>query len=242
MNETGHDRWSDDLVAYMLGALEPGEAAELERHLEGCERCRSELRWLTPAVRALPEGVEQVEPPRRLRERVMTEVRAEAREAGVRPESAAGGYRNRAASWLRRLGSGAHGWRSATAIAAVALVAVALAGYEIGNVGAGNDRGTSTVVSGQAPGVTATMIRDGDSGTLRLANVHQLPSDKVLEAWVQRDGEVEPVRALFVPDREGRASTMIADMEGIEVVMVTAEPKGGSEAPTSKPIVTMTVE
>ena len=55
----------------------------------------------------------------------------------------------------------------------------------------------------------------------------------MLEAWVQRDGEVEPVQALFVPDREGRASTELADMDGVEVVMVTTEPKGGSETPTS---------
>ena len=40
----------------MLGALEPEEAAELERHAESCERCRSEMRWLTPAVEALPES------------------------------------------------------------------------------------------------------------------------------------------------------------------------------------------
>jgi hypothetical protein len=30
-------------------------------------------------------------------------------------------------------------------------------------------------------------------------------------------------------------------MEGVEVVMVTAEPKGGSESPTSSPLVTIAV-
>ena len=63
----------------------------------------------------------------------------------------------------------------------------------------------------------------------------------MLEAWVQREGEVEPVRALFVPDREGNASTMIADMTDVEVVMVTSEPSGGSEAPTSSPIATVPI-
>ncbi len=43
MNATDHNRWKEDLAAYMLGALEPDEAAELERHLEGCERCRAEM-------------------------------------------------------------------------------------------------------------------------------------------------------------------------------------------------------
>jgi anti-sigma factor RsiW len=43
MNETGHDR-RDDIAAYLLGALEPGEAAELERHVAGCAECEDELR------------------------------------------------------------------------------------------------------------------------------------------------------------------------------------------------------
>ena len=38
MNENDHERRSEDVAAFVLGALEPGEAAELERHLEGCER------------------------------------------------------------------------------------------------------------------------------------------------------------------------------------------------------------
>ena len=101
--------------------------------------------------------------------------------------------------------------------------------------------GTSTIVAGKGPGVTARMIDHGDGGELHLANVRQLPDDRVLEAWVLREGEVEPVEALFVPDREGRASTELPDMEGVEEVMVTTEPEGGSEAPTGSPIVAIPV-
>ena len=75
--------------------------------------------------------------------------------------------------------------------------------------------------------------------TLRLANVHQLPNDRALEAWVRRGGRVVAVRSLFVPDREGRASTTIPDLSGVDVVMVTAEPRGGSASPTSAPMVTV---
>jgi anti-sigma factor RsiW len=42
-----HDRFDEDLAAYALGALPPDDAAELERHLEGCEVCRQQLRWLS---------------------------------------------------------------------------------------------------------------------------------------------------------------------------------------------------
>jgi anti-sigma-K factor RskA len=243
MNESNHERWGEDVAAYMLGALEPGEAAELERHAEGCERCQAEIRWLTPALDALPEGVERLEPPRELRERVMAEVRFDAAPEDVFVEDpAAAGIFARAANWLRELGSGPMGLRPVVGFAAAVLVVAAVAGFAIGG-GLGSDEGaqTTTVLAGEAPGVTAKMISEGDSGALHLDNVEQLPSDRVLEAWVQRDGEVEPVEALFVPDRKGRASTELPDMDGVEVVMVTTEPSGGSESPTSSPLITIAV-
>lgn len=244
MNETNHERWSEGIAAYMLGALEPDVAAELERHAEGCERCQAEIRWLTPAIDALPESVERLEPPRELRERVLAEVRFEAAPTDVPgDEPAAAGLFVRASHWLRELGSGPMGLRPVVGFAAAVLVVAAVAGFAIGG-GIGSDEGatTSTVVAGKPPGVTAKMISEGDSGTLHLDNVKQLPSDRVLEAWVQRDGEVEPVEALFVPDRKGKASTELPDMDGVEVVMVTTEPRGGSESPTSAPIITISTQ
>lgn len=252
MTETNHERWSEDVAAYMLGALEPAQAAELERHAAGCERCRAEMRWLTPAVQALPEGVERVEAPGELRARLMAEVRADAGAEGVgaghvgaaaRDRDPHPGLAGRVSAWVRDLGSGPMGLRPVAGVAVAVLAVAAVAGFAIGG-GIGSDEGaqTSTVVAGEAPGVTAKMISEGDSGTLHLANVKQLPSDRVLEAWVQRDGEVEPVQALFVPDREGRASTELPDMNGVETVMVTTEPSGGSESPTSSPIVTIPIQ
>lgn len=237
MTREQHQSWSEDVAAYVLGALDPAELAEFEGHLAGCERCREEIRWFTPAVVGLPEAVERLAPPPRLRERLMDEVRADA-DAATPPRSAERGARG----WLGRLipGSGSRGWQPLAGLAALALVLVAFAGYEIGN-GGGGGGGTSTIVSGHGPGVTAKVVRKGDSAELNLANVAPLPADRVLEAWVQREGEVEPVRALFVPDREGNASTMIADMTDVEVVMVTSEPSGGSEAPTSSPIATVPI-
>jgi anti-sigma-K factor RskA len=247
MTENDHEHWSEDLAAYMLGALEPTEVAALEHHAEGCERCRAEIRWLTPAVDALPQSAERLEPPSQLRERLMAEVRAD---AGERPSAVRGdnrearpGLTERASAWLWHLGSGPMGLRPVVGVAVAVLVVAAVAGFAIGGgIGSGSGGGeTSTVVTGTPPGITAKMVSEGDSGTLHLANVSKLPSDRVLEAWVQRDGQVEPVQALFVPDREGRASTELPDINGVEVVMVTTEPPGGSKSPTSSPIVTIAV-
>ena len=232
MSANDHSRWSDELAAYMLGALEPGEAAALERHLAECERCREEMRWLTPAVQSLPEAVERQEPPRQLRESLMAEVRADARRA----QGEGAERRNWLPGWLR-----GRGLRVATGFALVALVVAAVAGYEIGKDGSGEGGGASTLYSRQPGGISVKMVREGDGGTLKLAHVHQTARGKVLEAWVRREGEVEPVPALFVPDRAGHASTTIADMNGVDTVMVTEEPQGGSKEPTSPPIVTMSV-
>jgi anti-sigma-K factor RskA len=240
MTETNHERWSDDLAAYMLGALEPSEVAELERHAEGCEHCREKIRWLTPAVQALPEAVERLQPPRELRSRVMAEVRADARQAGI-AASAGSGIGHRAAAWLRGLGSGPMGLRPVVGFAVAVLIVAAVGGYAIGSGGSGGGTPTSTVAVGRPPGVTAKVVREGDRGTLRLADVKKLPENRVLEAWVRRDGEVEPVRELFVPDRSGSASTTIGDMRNVDLVMVTTEPAGGSEAPTSAPIVSVPI-
>jgi len=226
MNAPDHNRWSEDLAAYLLGALERDEAAELERHLEGCERCQEEMRWLEPAVQLLPESVERAEPPSRLRQTLMAEVREDVREAKERPAPARG-WR-----WLLKPAAG---------IAVVALLVAGVVGYEVGKDGSGGENGGASTVVRQVDGLTVKMVQEGSAGTLQIEGLKPLPSDKVLEAWVEREGEVEAVPALFVPDRHGHAEATIADMTGVETVMVTEEPPGGSEAPTGEPIMSMKV-
>lgn len=223
MTDTDHTRWRDDLAAYMLGALEPGEATELERHLEGCESCREEMRWLEPAVHSLPESVERREPPKQLRQALMAEVRADA--AAAKPT------RSRSRRWVLK---------PAVGFAVVALLVAGVVGYEVGKDGGDEGGGASTVVR-EINGMTVKMIQEGEGGKLELAGVPQPPKDKVFEAWVERDGDVEAVPALIVPDRHGHAETTIADMQGVEAVMITVEPRGGSETPTGKTVMEMAV-
>ena len=227
MTTADHNRWSEDLAAYVLGALDSREATELERHLEGCERCQEELRWLEPAVQTLPESVERQEPPPGLRASLMAEVRAdaeeEARPAPARPA--------RSRRWFLK---------PAVGFAVLALLVAGVVGYEVGKDGGEEKDGASKIVR-QINGMTVTMIQEGEEGKLELAGVPQPPKDKVFEAWVEREGEVEAVPALLVPDRHGHAETTIADMSGVETLMVTVEPRGGSETPTGEPIMEMSV-
>lgn len=227
MNEREHGARRDDLAAYLLGALDSDEAAELELHLAGCEECRTDLDWLRPAVQMLPEAVERIEPPPELRARVMEEVRADAGKRSQQTRSA-------------KVSSGG-GWRAflrpAVGLAAVLVIAIGVAGYATRD---GDDGGGSTTVTaGQAPGVTAKVVSEGNGGTLSLAHVRALPEDEVLQAWVQRGGRIESAKTLFVPNRDGTATVAIDEMRGVDALMVTAEPRGGSVQPTSEPIVSV---
>jgi Anti-sigma-K factor rskA, C-terminal len=118
------------------------------------------------------------------------------------------------------------------------LLAGGLTAYAIRDADSGATT-TTTVVAGRAPGVTAKMVRAGDSGTLRLANLRRLPSSKALQAWVQRGKRVERAGPLFVPRSDGTATDAIDDMQGVSTVMVTAEPRSGSAFPTSQPLVSV---
>ena len=71
----------EQLGAYVLGALEPGERAEVEAHLAECRACAAERDALAglPALLDHAHGLEMVPPPAAMEERVLDAV---ARERG----------------------------------------------------------------------------------------------------------------------------------------------------------------
>jgi anti-sigma-K factor RskA len=229
-----HVRYEDDLAAYMLDALPEDEAGEMERHIEGCPRCRERARWLQGSVEMLPTAVEQLEPPPQLRERLMQTVRAEAAAAHAPP-----------ADRRERVGA-RRGWfdrvravpRPALALGAT-LVAIAggVVGYALGNNGSGAD---TTTLQAQAAGARATLERDGDSGILRVAGLPQR-KDRIYEVWIQRGKEVRAA-GLFQVDRSGRGAAGIPHgLDTADRVMVSAEPPGGSEQPTAEPVLIVSI-
>lgn len=246
MSTNEHDRRLEEAVAFALGSLDPQQVDDFKEHLKTCKRCQEELRWLAPAVRALPEAVEPQAPPPALKVRLMAEVRADveadARQARAeerREQAAAGGGFS---AWLGGLRVGSLTWKPLAGLALVILVVAAGIGYVVGNDGGSSNMHTWELKAGENDGIAAKVVREGDKGEIRLANVGPLPKGKVLEAWVEREGKVEPVPALFAPDKAGNASTMIENLEGVSVVMVTREPEGGSKAPSEAPFVTVPLE
>ena len=205
MSEREHESRRDEIAAYLLGALEPEEAASLERHLAtGCVECRAELRWLEPAVQLLPEAVERVEPPRELRARILAEASSDIAPASAKP-------RPPAPAALRLAPAGRPGGCSRWSLAALGRLSRSRSG------GLGRRRQTSTVVAGRPPGVTAMMIREGDAATLHLANVHQLAQGQGPRGLGSaRTGRSIRSAASSCPTARARATTTIPDMRGVD--------------------------
>lgn len=230
-----HRRWRADLAAYLIGGLEPQEKEALETHLEDCERCRDELRWLQPAIDLLPQSISQLEPPPGLRARLLAEVRADVAElpAEVARES------ERRAPGRRSGGLRRFFLRPAVALTCVALIGAVIGGYALRGGGGSGSGTTTTKTVAQGGSVRATLERSGDSGTLELTGLKQAPPGHVYQAWVQKGNRIEP-SSLFDVRRDGSASTAIPhQLAGADMVMVTVEPQGGSKQPSSKPLVSV---
>ena len=231
MNGEHPDR--DDLVAFALDALEPGEKREIEAHTPSCARCTRELEALVPAVALLGESVEQLEPPPELRERVLAEVRADVARSGAERETTARRPRRR-------------GWRGLFARPAIAVgLAIAIAaigGYEIaGNDGSGGPEGSTVPVVAQQ-GIGGTLAVGEHSSMLDLHGLGPLKGRQVYQVWVARGQSLRP-SSNFIPDSSGRAMTAVdGRLTAGTKVMVTREPHPGETAPTTPVLLSATVQ
>jgi anti-sigma-K factor RskA len=236
MDHGGCSERHDDLATYALGALPAGESAALEQHLAGCETCTERLRWLRPAADLLPASVQQLSPPPELKQDLMAIVREEApasaHQQAAEPDRPGPFARFR----MKLLGDGP--LRPALAgFAAFCLVVVGIAGYELGT---GDDGSSSSSFAAlpTAPGKDAhgTVDVEGGKGTLTVANMDSIPRDEVYQAWVADGNKIEP-SSTFVVDSAGGGFASIPEIPaGADRVMVTREPAGGSEQPSTAPV------
>lgn len=227
MSAADHRAWEEELAAYVLGALDPAEREAVESHVAGCERCRSDLRWIGAAIEVLPASVEPHEPPARLRRRLLAAVRAEARAADGTAR-VPGRWRDAVARTLRP---------GLAYVAAGVLVVGGAVGYVAGQSGGVDETTVTARATTSAPaGAEATVVRGGDAGTLRTTGLPQPAAGGVYQVWI-RDGDVIEPSTTFVVDRTGAGVAAIpAGLESGDEVMVTREPRGGSDAPTTSPL------
>ena len=215
---------ADLLALDAVGALEPEERAEVERHLATCATCRPLAAQYADAASLLPAALPTAPPPARLRQRLMAEVYGEAIRGTQRP-------------WWRRLAAGIPANRAITAAGALALAAaVALAIWGI------SERHPSSTVAYEVSGTTAQPSVMGTlvalpGGTQSILTVHGLtapPNGEVYEVWlVPTHGSPRGV-AFLSPAPSGGAWTAVVNgsLAGYQTIAATNEPRGGSPGPT----------
>ena len=239
---------ADTAAVYLLGALSDAERRDFERHLAGCAGCREDVAELRVVADVLPLAVTPVPPPASLRDRVMATVRAEADVL-----SAAGAGADRPAASSRRRFAPSFGRPLSLAAAAVALLLGIALGFGIGMATDDERTRTQTVVEVRtvqatvtadvAPRGTAVVVVRNGVATLRVRGLPVPPDGKVYEVWLLRRGAAapSPTDALFSVSTQGSGRVALPSVRGVEQVLVTAEPAGGSQAPTSQPFISATL-
>jgi anti-sigma factor RsiW len=211
-----HARHSDDVGAYLLGALNDLERQAFERHLAGCRVCQEQLQRLRPAAEALPGTVTPLDPPPDLKARLMAEVNRDTAGVALVP---------------RRPGTS-----RLLAVAAVVLLAVVV-GFGVAQLGGGDEtRTVRATVANVAPRAGADLEVSGDGGTLRLHGMPELGGDRVYQVWLQHGDRMDPTRT-FEVDASGSDNVELPNLKNADGVFVTREPRGGARVPSENPIV-----
>ena len=231
----------DDAGSYVLHALPDDEHERFEPHLATCAECRREVADLQVAADTLPLAAVQVDPPPELRDRIMTIVRSEAEllsaadaraeEPAVAAAAQAPRRRRRWSLSLRPLPA---------AMAATALVAAGVIGGIVLTGGNDTRTVTGTVQIASAPAARASLQLSDDATKLQVRRMPPPPAGKVYQVWLKRPNQdPAPTTALFRTDANGSADVEIqrGRLKGVDQVLVTAEPDGGSMAPTSAPLI-----
>ncbi len=230
----------DDAGSYVLHALPDDEYERFEAHLATCADCRREVADLQVAADTLPLAAVQVDPPPELRDRIMTIVRSEAEllaAAGARadePTGAPAAPAPRKRRWslsLRPLPA---------AMAASALIAAGVVGGIVLTGADDTKTVTGTVQIASAPAARASLKLSDDATKLEVRRMPAPPAGKVYQVWLKRPNQdPAPTTALFRTDRSGSADVEIqrGRLKGVDQVLVTAEPDGGSTKPTSAPVI-----
>jgi hypothetical protein len=229
MTAGDHTTFKDEVGAYLLGALSDAERASFEGHLVDCPECRHELERLRPAADLLPRSVEQVEPPASLKRSLMEVVEREAKERDGAVARRPLGERLREAL----------GGSLRPVLAGAAVVLAVAIGFGVAQLG-GEDTRTVAAQS-TLPDASGSLKVHDDDAILEVRGMPSLERGRVYQAWVQRDGMIEP-EPTFEVGADGRGVVAVPeDLSEAEAVMVTREPSGGSRAPSEKPILTVTL-
>jgi len=249
-NDTKHDDVdpSTQTGSYALGALDADEVAAFEKHLAEHPETRNEATELSDTAVLLGLAVPPVAPPASLKASLLSQLDATPQlpaQTPAAPPLLAGPAETRArARWASR-----------------PVVALASAAAVIGLIAGGGAIATSVFQNNQrqeqadlfaaitaasdsqrrsvelAEG-TATLVWSGELGASALIvdGLEPLPSDETYELWYIGESGIRSA-GTFSADGSRTWRVLEGSMEAGDIVGVTVEPRGGSEQPTTDPII-----
>jgi anti-sigma factor RsiW len=200
----------DLTAAYALDALDDADARAFEEHLRECPRCREELRELSEAAAALAYAAPAPAPAPALRDRILAEIRRNG--SNVIPLRARRTF-----------------FATAGLAAVAACVAIGLGFWAFSLQSSLDEEREANRTASLAGGNGRLVVGDDRSAVLILYGVPAAPQGKDYEAWVARDGSVEPA-GVFEGGRE-RVFTLDRPVPPDATVMVTLEQEGGVAQP-----------
>jgi anti-sigma-K factor RskA len=236
MSPMDYERFDELKDAYVLGALPEEERRELEEYLAAHPERQGEIDELGTVAGLLALSPQEQNPPPRLRRNIMSVVEVEAQHpAGPR-------------TWF----AGIREFLSVRdlALGAAALLVVGLFSWNMvlqgevqdlrGQAENRQDPPVSRMVelkgSGAAQRVQAeVMILEEDRAVLMVENMPPAPENRTYQVWVLEGDNPQP-SALFEPREEPVAAVVEDPLDEANAIAVTVEPEGGSQQPTTDPM------
>lgn len=234
-------------AAFSLNALEPHEAAAFERHLLTCAACADEVSEMRETASVLGASVAE-ESPQGLRARVL-ELVQDIEQVSAAPDPVAAQSPVIDLAERRSRKSVVNGWLAGVAAAAV-LVA---GGLGVSTYQASQRANDAQVAAEQVSalladpnatveraavsgGGTGTLVvdPDGEQAAFLTASLPATDPDQTYQLWAIDEAGATSV-GLLEPDA-GRATELIDLPPGTTTFGMTVEPAGGSQAPTTDPV------
>ena len=240
MSVMNNERFEDLRDAYVLGALPEQERRSFEDYLAAHPELQTEIDELGAVAGLLAFSPPEQEPAPELRSRVMEVVEAKAEPRGDRRRST-----------FARIG----GYLSVRSVAlgAATLLVIGLLSWNVLLQGQVQDLHGQVEEAQDQRQVqqSQTIELEGswaDQGTnAEVASIHEnkiilvaknmpsVPEDRTCQIWVINDDVPKP-SGLFQPDGNMTAAPITNSIAKADVIAVTVEPAGGSEKPTSDPV------
>jgi anti-sigma factor RsiW len=246
-----HDEASELLGAYALDAVDGEEHTRLEEHLEQCPRCRAELDGLREVAAALGNSVEPLPEglwsniASRLPERPDAEAPPMPRLTSVEGSRPSGGANPRLRGAVTTIGAIAVAAAAIAAVLGIGLVhandkvsnlqaQVAAQSHQPSQIAAALAVPGHRVVELESPGHTPlaqfVVVPDG-RGYLMSSTLPTLARGRTYQLWGIVG--ITPISLGLMGRAPGQVTFTLAGSARASELAITAEPMGGSVAPTS---------